>query len=66
MVISPDYNPKLLAASSIFKKPTIGIKRPSFNESGSGSIKLKYASTIMNHKQEEKEKAEKALRLDGL
>jgi hypothetical protein len=31
-----------------------------------GSIKLKDASTIMKHKQGEKEKAEKALRLDGL
>jgi hypothetical protein len=56
---SPDYNPRLLAASSTKKKPTIRIKRLSFSGQG---IKLKGASSL--HKA--KEKAQKALRLNGI
>jgi hypothetical protein len=51
----PDYNPeieRLLAASSTKKKPTFRVKRPG----------LKGASTISK----EREKAEKALRLNGV
>lgn len=43
--ISPDYNPRLLAASSVAKKPTIRIKRLSFSDPDSG-IKLKEAPSI--------------------
>jgi hypothetical protein len=53
-----DYNPateSLLAASSIKKKPTFKIRRL-------GSGKLKGASYL----QKEREKAEKALRLNGI
>jgi hypothetical protein len=53
----PDYNPaieRLLAASSTKKKPTFRIKRL-------GSVRLKGASIQM-----EREKAEKALRLNGI
>jgi hypothetical protein len=53
----PGYNPaieRLLAASSTKKKPTFRIKRL-------GSGKLKAASSL----QKEREKAEKALRLNG-
>jgi hypothetical protein len=54
----PDYNPdveRLLAASSRKKKPTFKIRRL-------GSDKLKGASSL----QKEREKAEKALRLNGI
>jgi hypothetical protein len=50
---SPDYNPRLLAASST-KKPTVRIRRLNF------SGQLKDASSL----QKEKEKALKALRLN--
>jgi hypothetical protein len=54
----PDYDPaveRLLAASSAKKKPTFKIKRL-------GWAKLKGASYL----QKEREKAEKALRLNGI
>jgi hypothetical protein len=55
----PEYNPAierlLAAASSTKKKPTLRIKRL-------GSDRLKSASSISN----EREKAEKALRLNGI
>jgi hypothetical protein len=53
-----------LAASP--NKPTVSIKRLNFSGSGYDSIKLKSASSILKHRQEEKEKAEKALRLCGV
>jgi hypothetical protein len=56
---SPDYNPRLLAASST-KKPIVGIKRLSY--SGSPGIELKGASSL----QKEREKAKKAQRLNGI
>lgn len=58
-----DYEPRLLAASSTKKKPTVRIKRLSF--SGPGN-KLKGASSIQNQLYKEREKAEKALRLNGI
>jgi hypothetical protein len=58
-----DYEPRLLAASSMKKKPTIRIKRWSYSGPG---IKLKGASSIQNQLQKGREKAEKALRLNGL
>ena len=54
-----DYSGKLLSASS--KKPTIRIKRLCFNDHHSNSIKLKGTSSI----RKEREKAEKALLLNG-
>ncbi len=57
-----DYDTRLLSASSKRSKPTIRIKRLSFN--GSNSIKLKGASSIREER--EKEKAEKALRSNGI
>ena len=60
-----DYNhitERLLAASSLKKKPTIRIKRLGYSGPG---IKLKGASSIQRRLQLEKEKAEKALRLNG-
>jgi hypothetical protein len=41
-------------------KPTVSIKRLNFSGSGYDSIKLKSASSILKHRQEEKEKAEKS------
>lgn len=62
--ISYDYDYRLLAASS--KKPTIRIKRLSFSGHNPNSIKLKGASFIQRQLHEERDKAEKALRLNGL
>jgi hypothetical protein len=60
-----DYDPRLLAAFSFTskkeRKPTIRIKRLSFSNPGN---KLKDASSIQNQLQKEREKAEKALRLN--
>jgi hypothetical protein len=56
----PDYNPeieRLLAASSVKKKPTFKIRR-----FGSGKLKGASFSSISK----EREKAEKALRLNGI
>jgi hypothetical protein len=58
--VGTDYEPRLLAASS--KKPTISTKWLSFNGPG---VKPKGASSIQRQLQLEKEKAEKALRLNG-
>ena len=70
------YNsdPRLLAASSLNRKPTLKIKRLSFSGSGSGTgpvIKLKGASSLNSNIQRqllerERINAEKALRLNGL
>jgi hypothetical protein len=59
----PEYSPateRLLAASSLKEKPTVRIKRLSSNVPG---IKLKGASSIIKQKREEREKAEKVLKL---
>lgn len=56
-----DYEPRLLAASST--KPTIRIKRLSFNSNNPNSIKLKGASSIQNQLKLEKEKSKKANRM---
>ena len=58
-----DYEPRLLAASSLKKKPTIRIKRLSLKSNDPNGIKLKGASSIQNQLQMEREKARKALRL---
>ena len=63
-----DYDPRLLAASSLNRKPTLKIKRLSFSGPG---IKLKGASSIQRQLMErqkaldlERINAEKALRLN--
>ena len=60
-----DYDPRLLAASSSNRKPTLRIKRLSFSGPG---IKLKGASSSSNLQRQllerERINAEKALRLN--
>jgi hypothetical protein len=68
-----NYDPRLLAASSLNRKPTLKIKRLSFSGSGSGAgpvIKLKGASSLNSNIQRqllerERINAEKALRLNS-